>query len=141
MILGPSRILRRSNVQDIRWNEDLKYLNDYQFAVDLAWKYDYYFIPEPLAQYRIHGMNTAIRDLAGHLKDVIPLGRYFLSRYGDSMENQSRVWTYDHSVAVLTQQLDHGEVVQGRAAALKNKINRIKKRFGFRILTMFQKKE
>jgi glycosyltransferase involved in cell wall biosynthesis len=141
MIFGSSRILRRSNVQEIRWNEDLKYLCDYQFAVDLAWRYDYYFIQEPLSQYRIHGMNTVTRDLFGHLKEYIPLGRYFLSRYGDIMENQSRVGIYDRSVAVLTQQLDHGKVVQGRAAALENENNRIKSSFAFRILSLFQKKE
>lgn len=152
LIFGSSRILRRSNVRDIRWNEDLKYLNDYQFAVDLAWKYDYYFITEPLSQYRIHGGNTVIRDLTGHLKDVIPLGRYFLSQYGDMMENQSRVWIYDHSVAILKQQLDHREVVlaekevklsevQSRALALENENNRIKSSFAFRILTIFHKKK
>jgi glycosyltransferase involved in cell wall biosynthesis len=106
-IFGSSRILKHANLEGIRWNETLKYLSDYQFAVDLAWKYKFYFIPEPLTQYRIHGQNTATRDISGHLRDTIPLGRYFLSQYGDKMENQSRLWIYDHSIDTLMILMDN----------------------------------
>jgi hypothetical protein len=63
----------------------LKYLCDYQFVVDLAYKHDFLFIPESLAKYRIHGKNTICRDEEGWLVDRILLRSYFLQRYGNEL--------------------------------------------------------
>ncbi len=90
-ILGTSRILKRENLEGIRWNEDLKYLNDYQFAVDLAYKYRFCFIEEPLVCYRVHGRNTRIRDEQGHTRDLQPVYTYFLARYGNEMSLKRRI--------------------------------------------------
>ncbi|MFA5295489.1 MAG: glycosyltransferase [Methanoregulaceae archaeon] len=81
-IFGSTRILKRENLDGIRFNEALRYLNDHQFAVDLAYKYDYFFIDEPLACYRVHGKNTQIRDPVPFIVDLQKLYGYFLQRYG-----------------------------------------------------------
>jgi glycosyltransferase involved in cell wall biosynthesis len=86
-ICGQSRIHKRENISDIRFNEALKYLNDYLFEVELARKYEYYFIPEPLAMYRVHGENTRL-DRMGWSKDQIIMGEYFLQKYGDEISNK-----------------------------------------------------
>jgi glycosyltransferase involved in cell wall biosynthesis len=136
-IFGSSRILKRSNLDGIRWNENLKYLNDYQFAVDLARKYRFYFIPEPLTMYRIHGKNTVTRDLSGFLIDNILLGRYFLSQYGDVMENQSRLWIYDRSIDSLRDLMDNSNPNREQLDVALKKIRRHKSSISFKILKRF----
>lgn len=89
-IFGSSRILKRENIGDIRYNERLRYLNDYQFAVDLARKYEYYFIPEPLAMYRLHGRNVILSDIMGWRKDWIIVREHFLQKYGNEISNKLR---------------------------------------------------
>jgi glycosyltransferase involved in cell wall biosynthesis len=136
-IFGSSRILKRSNLDGIRWNVNLKYLNDYQFAVDLARKYRFYFLPEPLTMYRIHGQNTATRDLSGHLIDNIPLGRYFLSQYGDVMENQSRLSIYDRSINSLRDLMDNENPNHQQLDAALEKIRHHESSMSFQILKRF----
>jgi glycosyltransferase involved in cell wall biosynthesis len=81
-IFGSTRIVKRENLGGIRFNERLRYLNDHQFAVDLAHKYHYYFIDEPLACYRVHGQNTQTRDPAAFIIELREVYGYFLRRYG-----------------------------------------------------------
>lgn len=90
-ILASSRIFKRQNLQGRNYNESLKHLGDYQFAVDMAKDYDYYFFERPLAKYRIHGKNTVQVDLAGHYRDSIALNRYFLQTYGRGMSNDTKI--------------------------------------------------
>ena len=86
-IFGSSLILNRENLGEIRFCEGLKYLNDYQFEVDLARKYNYHFIAEPLAMYRIHGRNSILGDRVGRLSDSIIIGHYFLRKYGSEISS------------------------------------------------------
>jgi glycosyltransferase involved in cell wall biosynthesis len=88
-ICGSSVILKRENLKDIRFDEQLKYLNDHKLMVDLARKYNFYFIPEPLAMYRIHGANAVLLDREeGWPKDQIIVCEYFLREYGDDISNK-----------------------------------------------------
>ena len=86
----PNRILKKENVRDIRFNEALRYLNDWQFDVDLARRYIYYFIPEPLVKKREHGSNTIDRDWLGYSKDLIAICQYFLTEYRNDMSNVTK---------------------------------------------------
>ena len=78
-IFGSSLIIKRENVEGIRFNENLKYLNDYQYVLEIARRYKYYFIEEPLAKYRIHGGNTITlgKGREDRLKDHIKISKYF----------------------------------------------------------------
>lgn len=104
-ILSTSRMLKRENLGTIRFNEDLKYLNDYQFAVDLASIYHYYFIEKPLVKYRFHGRNTVLREFEGFYWNEIDLRRYFLLTYGDRISNETKATIYSISVNMLKSRL------------------------------------
>lgn len=89
------RILKRENLGDIRFNEALKYLNDHQFDVDLASKYEYCFIPEPLVRYRRHGTNTTLSyGEVGWLKEQIIIGEYFLRKYSNKISKEVKSGVY-----------------------------------------------
>jgi len=87
-IFGSSMIFKRKNAKDIRFNEALKYLNDHQYYVDLAKKYEYFFFSESLAMYRIHGGNTILSDEEGWQRDRIIINDYFLQRYADEISDK-----------------------------------------------------
>ena len=87
IIFGSSLIFKRESAQDLSFNEAMKYLNDHQYYVDLAKKYEYFFISEPLVMYRIHGENTILRDKIGWQTDQIILNNYFLKRYNDEISD------------------------------------------------------
>lgn len=89
-IFGSSLILKRENLGSIKFNEALKYLNDYQFMVDLANRYEYFFIPVPLAKYRIHGKNSINSDRESWCKDGLIVGRYFLDNYGEVVKAETK---------------------------------------------------
>ena len=84
-ICGQSLIYKRENLKNIRRDEHLKYLSDYKFLVDLAKEYKFYFIPEPLVMYRIHGRNTIFSDRIGWKKEDIRIRNYFLKEYGNEI--------------------------------------------------------
>ena len=85
-----NRILKKENLRNIRFNEALRYLSDWQFDVDLARRYIYYFIPEPLVKKREQGSNTAQRDRQGYIKDRMPIEQYFLNEYLNDMSNTTK---------------------------------------------------
>jgi glycosyltransferase involved in cell wall biosynthesis len=85
-IFDSSLIVKKSNVDGIRFDHNLKYLNDYKFVVDLAKDFKYCFINEQLVDYRIHGKNTITRDQESWLQDEIIMRKYFLGKY--NMERQ-----------------------------------------------------
>ena len=93
-IFGSSMILKRKNLGEIRFDENLKYLNDYKFVVDLARKYEYHFIKNPLAKYRIHGRNTILSDKKGWLLDTVRVNEYFLEQYGNRISRKLRATLY-----------------------------------------------
>lgn len=100
-ILGSSRIVKRANLDGIRRDERLLYLNDYRYAVDLASRYRYHFIEEPLVRYRIHPGNTVFRDLAGYYRDSVVLKRDLLSRYRTHVSLSSRLHIHAYSLNIL----------------------------------------
>ena len=108
-ILASSRIFKKENLLGRRYSEDLKYLGDYRFAVDMANVYDYYFIEEPLTKYRVHGNNTVNRDKDGYKEDIVKLVEYFLSAYGDNTSNDVRLHLHRFSVNTLREQLAQAE--------------------------------
>jgi teichuronic acid biosynthesis glycosyltransferase TuaG len=83
-IFGQSLMFRKEHLKN-QFSTSLKYLSDYQFMVDLAFKHDFFFVSEPLAKYRIHGDNSINRDEEGWNKDRIALRKYFLQKYGGNL--------------------------------------------------------
>lgn len=89
-ICGQSVIFKRENLEGIRYDEQLKYLNDYKFMVDLSRKCEYYFIPASLAMYRIHGRNSSISEKESLYKEGIQIRRYFLQKYGNEIQSKTK---------------------------------------------------
>jgi len=87
-IAGSSMILKRKNIKDIKFNESLKYLNDSQFYLDTAYNYEYFFMEEPIAKYRLHGDNASfgdIEDIKGWYHDSLLLCIYIFQEYGNKL--------------------------------------------------------
>lgn len=89
-ILPSSAILKRENAGRIRFDENLKYMNDFRFFVDLASRYQFAFVDQPLVKYRIHGRNTIFSDRRGWCRDSIDVGQYFLQKYGAHVSKKAR---------------------------------------------------
>lgn len=88
-LCGSSIMFKRSNIQGIKLNEDMKYLNDTQFYMDIGYKYEFYYIDEPLARYRLHSNNTSSGDIHGWYHDSLLLCIYFLEEYPDETSYRS----------------------------------------------------
>lgn len=89
-ICGQSIIFKKENIKNIKFDEKLKYLNDYKFMVDLARRYEFYFIPEPLAMYRIHGENTINSERENCFKEDIIIRKYFLQEYANEIQTKTK---------------------------------------------------
>jgi len=83
--------LKRENIHTLRFDENLKYLNDYKFVLELAKNYRYHFLPEPLMNYRIHTGNTINSDASNWRKDMIKFGEELLQKYGHKISNRSKI--------------------------------------------------
>jgi hypothetical protein len=95
--LIPSTLLyKKANLGSIRYDESLKYANDYKLNLELAAKYAFYYIPEPLTRYRIHASNACgIEGFQGEAtrvnceEDVMVL-EYALSQWHNQMSAEAK---------------------------------------------------
>ncbi|MEM2971975.1 MAG: glycosyltransferase family 2 protein [Candidatus Bathyarchaeia archaeon] len=85
-------VVRKSVLKkyQISYNEELKYLNDWLFWLDLSSVCDFVFINEPLYYYRIHGANTSLKNYRNIMEDTSKAIDMVLSKYGKSLDNESR---------------------------------------------------
>jgi len=100
-ILGSSMIFKRENLKGIHFDDRFRYLNDYQFYVDLAHLYKFWFIQEPLVYYRVHSTNTVKVDYEGHILDYPKVGLYFLERYGPDIPDAIKTTIFSNTVTHL----------------------------------------
>ena len=87
-ISGSGIIMKRENIMDMQYNENLKYLNDTKFYADLAYRYQFYYMEEPLSKYRLHGDNASfgkITDIKGWYQDSLLLCVYIFQEYSDKL--------------------------------------------------------
>lgn len=87
-LFGSSMMYKKENLNGIKPEKNLKYLNDHKFFLDLAYKYQFFFIPEALTKYRVHGKNSIVSDMGGWYKDFLLIGRYITQEYGDKLTSQ-----------------------------------------------------
>ena len=89
---GSGIIMKRENIEDLQYNENLKYLNDTKFYADLAHRYQFYYMEEPLSMYRLHGDNASfgkITDIKGWYQDSLLLCVYLFQEYGAELSYKS----------------------------------------------------
>ncbi len=90
-ISGSGLMMKSENIKDIQFNEDLKYLNDTLFYLDLAHRYKFHYMEETLSKYRLHGENSSfgIKDIEGWYKDSFLLCSYVFKKYGERLSYQA----------------------------------------------------
>jgi glycosyltransferase involved in cell wall biosynthesis len=59
-VFGSSLMYKKANLDGLRYDDRLVYNNDYKFLLELALRYEFYYIAEPLAKYRVHGKNALV---------------------------------------------------------------------------------
>ena len=84
-ICGQSMILKTEVAQEIQFDPELVYANDYKFMLELARKCDFYFIDEPLVQYRIHGDNSISKNKNNWMRDSYYISRHVLNNYSKEL--------------------------------------------------------
>jgi glycosyltransferase involved in cell wall biosynthesis len=87
-VLGSSLMVKKDNLEGIRFSDSVRYFADFPFFLDLAARYDFYFIDECLVQYRIHGGNTTIRNREWANADMIAVYEHALSKYRPRMSRK-----------------------------------------------------
>ena len=89
-VCGSSVIFKKDNLGPIRFDERYRYVNDYKFALELALKYEFYFIEEALVKYRIHGGNVTLHDKAGWLEDFAKFGKELLEKHENEFPKKAK---------------------------------------------------
>jgi hypothetical protein len=87
----------------VRYDEGILVIDDFKFFLDLARQYQFYYIAEPLAKYRIHGDNTLAgsgpealkrRQIAD--KEYISIVEDAMRQYDDEITRETRAVVYGH---------------------------------------------
>ncbi len=94
-IFFASLLFKRENLGDLRFNEKLNIINDFQFEVALAENYDYFFISEPLAKYRVHDYNTIfLENKVPIRKEYFFIFKLFLEKYSEKIPKKLKLYIY-----------------------------------------------
>jgi amicoumacin kinase len=104
-IFGSSYIIKAENIKGISFNEDLKYLNDYQFVIDLATKYNFCFFDEPLASYRFHSGGTAHRDRENWIADDIKIRTYIMQNFAGQINVDILKHNYSRTLDLFNERI------------------------------------
>ena len=105
-IFGQSILMKTEIAQKYSFNENLRYVNDHQYFIDIAREHDFVFMPEPLARYRLHGQNITSKNMQLWFKERIILRNYLIKKYGEDISAESLADIYykiGHAYAGLEQ--------------------------------------
>jgi glycosyltransferase involved in cell wall biosynthesis len=89
IIFGQSVILRTEYAQQIGFDESFRYVNDHLFFVNLSRDHEFYFVPEILAKYRVHGSNVSLKNHQVWFKERILLRKHLIEKFGHEMSPES----------------------------------------------------
>jgi glycosyltransferase involved in cell wall biosynthesis len=90
IIFRQSMIFKSDYAKNIRFDPDLKYVNDHKFMVDLAVDHEFLFVPDILVKYRVHESNISNKNPRGWAKEKVLVRKYFLQQYGNKMSYMAR---------------------------------------------------
>lgn len=75
----------------LRFDRDLRYLNDYKLLLELARRAPFRYDPEPLLHYRIHGQNASLLgDRPGWSADAERLRSWVTEQFADDFDAATR---------------------------------------------------
>jgi glycosyltransferase involved in cell wall biosynthesis len=89
IIFGQSVILRTEYAQQVGFDEAFRYVNDHLFFVNLSRDHEFYFVPENLAKYRVHGDNVSLKNHTLWFKERILLRKHFIEKFGHEISPES----------------------------------------------------
>jgi len=116
IIPGQTIMFKRRNIDGIKYDERLRYLNDWKFVLELAKKWEFCYMPQPLAKYRVHGSNSISQDRAGWLSDFAIFGEYILDEHGDVISNKLKA---KHLFRIGSNECHLGNLKNGRKHILR----------------------
>ena len=94
VVFGQSTLFKTKFARETAFNENLQFVADHQFFVELSEQHEFVFIPEPLATYRVHGQNTTLKNGKVWFRERIILRNCFLEKYSDEISRQSMADIY-----------------------------------------------
>ncbi|MGZ4925273.1 MAG: glycosyltransferase [Halobacteriota archaeon] len=100
-IFGSSLAYKRANLGGLRYDPRLLYVNDYKFLLELARRYEFCYIDEPLARYRVHGDNALVgsgpeadaRRRRGYTEEIL-IRNETLRQYGRDLSPPTKAAMY-----------------------------------------------
>ncbi|MHC5183919.1 MAG: glycosyltransferase family 2 protein [Planctomycetota bacterium] len=119
-ICGQSMILKTQVAQAIQFDPGFVYANDYKFMLELSRQCDFYFINEPLVQYRIHGDNSITKNKHIWARDDYYLSRYLLTNYVQELSKNVIAKCYKQMGVHLHNQGHLGYARKCFGAAIRN---------------------
>jgi glycosyltransferase involved in cell wall biosynthesis len=95
-------IYKKGNLGDVRYDEGLPLRNDFKFFLELARRYQFHYIAEPLAKYRIHDYNISRGSGSEGLerrrmgaKEDFSIVEDAMRQYGDEIPRETRAAIYE----------------------------------------------
>ncbi|NBI51623.1 glycosyltransferase [Photobacterium alginatilyticum] len=104
IIPTPTLCFRRVALEKLKYNQKLRYVNDYLIAVEAALLGGVVYIPELLVRYRKHG--ASIMDTTLFLEERVDAANYIIEHYG--YESSARHFAETARFDYLIQSLNKG---------------------------------
>ncbi len=121
IICGSSILIRKSSARGLGFNEELKYLNDWLYYLEVAEKNKLSYITQPLVKYRVHEGNTRL-DTSGYARDYLLMLKIISAKYPEQIkENREALAELYYNAGYFL--CLRGQVRKGRQYLLKSVIS------------------
>jgi glycosyltransferase involved in cell wall biosynthesis len=94
IVFGQSLLVNAEAAKKVPFNENLRYVNDHLFFVELANRHKFVFLDEPLVKYRLHGKNATSNNQPLWHKERIIVRRGFLEKYPRQISRRTKADIY-----------------------------------------------
>ncbi|HUV45505.1 MAG TPA: glycosyltransferase [Dehalococcoidia bacterium] len=107
-----SILMCRRDVEGLRFNEKLRYLNDWLYLLEVSEKNSFYYVSCPLARYRVHPRSTNL-DVAAYASDYVTLVAIILEKFLERVRRDRKLLAR-HYFVIGYLLCSAGELKQGR---------------------------
>ena len=113
-----STLIRRESIEGLRFNEELKYVNDWLFNLEFSERNRFYYVSHPLVRYRLHDGNTKF-DTLGYASDYVQMLDIIFEKYAEHIKEDREGLAELYFITGFSLCLS-GQVRQGRKYLLKS---------------------
>jgi len=117
-ICGSSILIRRESIEGLRFNEELKYLNDWLFYLEFSETNRFYYFSHPLVRYRVHERSTTF-DTLGYASDRVLMLKIIFEKYSEHIKRDKEALAGLYFITGYTLCLS-GQACQGRKYFIKS---------------------